>query len=106
MTVCLQAAVELAFFAWDACHWQDELKGKVRETVDGWKDQVILEIDTSMVADYRKSNYASVKECYKELVAVIDTSIDESRHTYDNDQIKFLKADSEKLAAAKNKLEG
>ena len=106
MTVCLQAAVELAFFAWDACHWQDELKGKVRETVDGWKDKVISEIDTSMVADYRKSNYASVEECYKELVAVIDTSIDESRHTYDNDQIKLLKADSEKLAAAKNKLEG
>ena len=105
MSACLQVAVELAFFAWDACHWQSELKEKLRETVGNWRSEVVSEIDKSMVEDYRKSNYASVRDCYKELVADIDNSIGESRRTYDDAQIKQLEADTRGLLEVIKKME-
>jgi len=105
MSVCLQAAVELAFFAWDAHHWQGQLEGKVDETVDTWVREVLENVKNEMVPEYRCSNREHVKEAYQGMVMVFDEQIAESRKSHSEQDRFELERDATKLAELVKQLE-
>ena len=106
MSICLQAAVEVAFLAWDANHWQGELKSKARETVRQWADDVLAEINNAMVPEFRESNLRSVRECYAVMQAEIDNSIADMQRSYREDELTEFRAQLSTLATIKNELKG
>lgn len=105
MSVCLQAAVELAFFAWDAHHWQEQLKEKAGETIDKWVQDVTSNIGSEMVPDYARTNRENVKEAYKGMLRVFDDQIDEARTTRTEQESADLKSALGKLEDIQKKLE-
>jgi len=105
MSVCLQAAVELAFFAWDAHHWQDQLKEKAGETIDKWADEVSSQVGSDMVPGYAHTNRENVKEAYAGMLGVFDDQIDEARASHSKHESVELKTSLEKLETLVKKLE-
>ena len=91
MSVCLQVVTEFAFFAWDACHWQDELCQKVDETISQWRDEVSGQMQSGMIDDYKKNNYASVKECYAALRRDVESEIENALRTYSEEDRQSLR---------------
>ena len=106
MGACLQVAVEAAFLAWDANHWQGELKSKARETVGQWEDEALAEIKNAMIPEFLESNLKSVKECYAVMQSEIDNSIANAQRSYREDELTEFRAQLSTLATIKNELKG
>lgn len=106
MSVCLQAFVEGAFFAWDACHWQGQLVDRVRMALDDWESEVCKSLDETMLPDYCKTNYEHVQEAYKGMLGVYDEQIAESQKTHSAKEKESLFDDLATLTALSEKLEG
>ena len=97
MSVCLQVVTDLAFFAWDACHWQEELKQKVDQTVAKWRGEILGQFKGGMVESYRKTNMDTVRDCYAALRREIEVEIANARRTYTESDIRLLHEDRDKL---------
>ena len=106
MGACLQVAVEAAFLAWDANHWQGELKGKARETVDRWEDEVLAEIKNEMIPEFRDSNLRSVRECYAAMQSEIDNSIADVQRSYGEEDLSEFRNQLSVLDEMKKQLKG
>ena len=97
MSVCLQVVADLAFFAWDACHWQEELKQKVDQTVAKWHGEILEQLKGGMLEQYRKTNVDTVRDCYAALRREIEVEIDNARRTYTESDILLLRESRDKL---------
>ncbi len=97
MSVCLQAVTELAFFAWDACHWQSELVQKVSNTLSGWRDEVSGQIEGKMIEEYRQANIANVRDCYSELRREVESEIENVQRSYSKSDLVVLSDKRESL---------
>lgn len=105
MSAAFQVVVEFAVYAWDASKWQGELKEKVSQVVDNWKDEVCDELRDKMIPEYRESNYSSVKACYAAMIQDVDKSIAAARDGYSAQKVKQLKCDEKFLRESLSKLE-
>lgn len=100
MSLCLQAVVEFAFFAWEANRWQGELTEKMCEIVDKWEAEVRSEFLTKAIPEYRDSNYENVKASYAAMRRELDTQIDFVRRDYDTAERHQLEVDGAALEKA------
>ncbi len=105
MTVAVQVVVDLALYALEANRWQGQLVEKVEETVDKWEKDVLVEVEASMIPEYRKTNRDNVKACYAALRADIDDAIKVAESEHDKSEVAELERDKTQLIKAIKKVE-
>ena len=104
MSASVQIAVELVLYAWDANRWQGQLVEKVEETVDKWEKDVLVEVEASMISEYRKTNRDNVKACYAALRADVDDAIRAAESAHDKSEVDELECDRVQLVSAIKKV--
>ena len=105
MTVAVQVVVEFALYALEANRWQGKLIGKVEEAVDKWEKEVLAEVGSSMIPEYRKTNRENVRACYAALRADVDDAVKAAEGKHDKSEVDELERDKTQLVAAIKKVE-
>ena len=105
MTVAVQVVVDLALYALEANRWQGQLIGKVEEVVDKWEKDVLAEVGSSMMPEYRKTNRENVRACYAALRADVDDAIKAAESEHDKSEVDELERNKTQLVAAIKKME-
>ena len=105
MTVVLQVAVEVIDYVYESMTWQKDLQNESYKIIDQWHGDVIQEISTSMIPQFKKENYKNVRDVYCTLKDDVKQLIAESQKKHSNDEINLWRGEKQVLLDAVKNLE-